>query len=339
MHPLLDEQDLSLLHALQIAPRVSWADAARVLGSTATTLAARWERLRSSGTAWVTAHAGGKLSTVTLAFVELDVAPQRRSEVIGALCRDPRAATIDETASGRDLIITVLTPDHDSLTRFALDELPRIPGVQRVDTHLATKVHAEGSRWRLDALDPAQRSELQAAAPRTDGFTSLPEHYWPLVEALIHDGRRSAADIARVLDRNPATVRRQVGRLLASEQLSFRCDVAQVRSQWPMSCIFLAELPAAELDRTVRSLRTLAELRLCVSTVGKANLLFQLWARSPADLRRLELLLAEKLPRLSINERVLVLRVAKRMGWLLDESGRCTGEVVVPSVTPRWLPG
>ncbi len=338
MHPPLDEQDLSLLHALQIAPRVSWADAARVLGSTATTLAARWERLRCSGTAWVTAHTGGKLSTVTLAFVELDVAPQRRGEVIGSLCRDPRAASINETASGREMILTVLTPDHDSLTRFVLDELPRIPGVQRIDTHLATKVHAEGSHWRLDALDPAQRSELHAASRRADGPASISEHYWPVVQALIHDGRRSAADIARVLGRNPATVRRQVGKLLAWEGLSLRCDVAQVRSQWPISCMFLAEVPAAELDHTVRSLRTLAELRLCVSTVGKANLLFELWARSPTDLRRLELLLTEKLPSLSITERVLVLRVAKRMGWLLDESGRCTGEIVVPSVTSRWLP-
>ena len=37
----LSEEDLALIHALQIAPRVSWADAAEILGVHATTLAAR----------------------------------------------------------------------------------------------------------------------------------------------------------------------------------------------------------------------------------------------------------------------------------------------------------
>lgn len=84
----LDEQDLALLHALQIAPRLSWADAARVLGPTPATLAGRWERLRSQGMAWVTVHVG-RLRNVTVAFVELDVAPTGRGEVIDVLCRDP----------------------------------------------------------------------------------------------------------------------------------------------------------------------------------------------------------------------------------------------------------
>ncbi len=52
----LSEEDLALIHALQIAPRLSWADAAEILGVHATTLAARWERLRSGGAAWITAH-------------------------------------------------------------------------------------------------------------------------------------------------------------------------------------------------------------------------------------------------------------------------------------------
>ena len=45
----LTEEDLALINALQIAPRLSWADAAEVLGVHATRLAARWERLRSAG--------------------------------------------------------------------------------------------------------------------------------------------------------------------------------------------------------------------------------------------------------------------------------------------------
>ena len=39
----------ALINALQIAPRISWSDAAGILGVHATTLAARWERLKASG--------------------------------------------------------------------------------------------------------------------------------------------------------------------------------------------------------------------------------------------------------------------------------------------------
>ena len=85
MHHRLDEQDLTLLHALQIVPRISWTDAARVLGSTAPALASRWERLHSSGTAWITVYPVQHLRSVTTAFVELDLARSSTADVIAAI--------------------------------------------------------------------------------------------------------------------------------------------------------------------------------------------------------------------------------------------------------------
>lgn len=339
MHPDLDEQDLALLHALQIAPRVSWASAARVLGSTPTTLASRWERLRGSGMAWVTVHPGRQLRDVTVSFVEVDVVPARRGEVIERLCRDPRAVTVEEIAGGRDLMVTVIVVDEDTLTRFVLDELSCTPGVRRINMVPATWMHWEGSRWRFDALDRDQQAALQSMTRAAEGSrgSTVPDSYWPLIEALTYDGRRSAADLARVTGRHAATVRRQVTRSLSSNLLSFRCEVAQVRSRWPIVCTWFAQVPVNELDRTVKSLTTLSELRLCVSTVGRSNLMFVVWARSSADLMRLERVLTEKLPWLTLVESSLSLRSPKRMGWLLDVAGRSTGDVVVPSPAHAWM--
>jgi hypothetical protein len=47
----LEELDLALLHSLQIAPRVPWAEAGRILGASAAALAARWGRLTGHGLA------------------------------------------------------------------------------------------------------------------------------------------------------------------------------------------------------------------------------------------------------------------------------------------------
>lgn len=255
MNSRLDERDLALLHALQISPRISWAEAARVLGSTATTLAGRWDRLRCEGAAWVTVHPGHRLTGVTLAFIEIDVAPAERGAVVRALRHDHRAATIEETASGRDLLVTAFAADQDALARFALDDVAALPGVRRVDTRVATRIHWEGSRWRLDALDREQRSMLKSPPEHGNGSGLMlpPKDYWPLVEALTHDGRRSAADLARITGRKPATVRRQLTRLVSSGLVSFRCEIAQLRSRWPVVCTWFARVPPPDLERTVQS--------------------------------------------------------------------------------------
>ncbi|HCA87765.1 MAG TPA: Lrp/AsnC family transcriptional regulator, partial [Streptomyces sp.] len=165
---------------------------------------------------------------------------------------------------------------------------------------------------------------------RAEQRTEPPAGAWPLVEALAEDGRRTAAELARVTGRNPATVRRQLARLLASQVLTFRCEVAQMQSHWPICCTWLARVPAIEHERTIAALRTLPELRLCVSTTGDTNMMFTVWARSLTEVFRIERLLGNKLPWLNLVESAVTLRMAKRMGWLLDKEGRCTGEVVVP---------
>lgn len=327
----LDEQDLRLIHALQIHPRITWAEAAAVLGTTPATLSARWERLRADGAAWISAYPNPSRAGVLVAFVEVDCLPDARDHVVRALCADTRAVTIEESARGRDLLLTVIVPDLAALTAFVHDDLPRIEGTQRFRTFLATEVHWHGDSWQLDALGTAERTALHTAARRgrVENAELAPEH-GPIVTELIRDGRATAADIARATDRSPATVRRQLARLLSGDALSFRCEVAQVQSRWPYSCTLLARVPAPEHERTVRALRTLPELRLCVSTTGETNLMLSVWLRGLRDLLRIERLLGERLPWLNLVETAVTLRSAKRMGRLLRPDGRTTGEVVAP---------
>jgi DNA-binding Lrp family transcriptional regulator len=331
VHEVLDEADLALIHALQVAPRVSWAQAGQVLGASPTALAERWTRLRGSGLAWITAHVNPSRAELIVAFVEVDCLPEARSDVVRHLCRDPRAVTVEEAARGRDLQVTVFVRDLPALTRFVLDDLPRVPGVRQTRSRLATGLHFEASRWRLDVLEPAQVRALAAVAGRHAGEpeTTPPRDPWPLIEALAVDGRLTASDLARRTGRNAATVRRQLPRLLASGLLTFRCEVAQLHAGRPVSCNWLARVPVEERARTVQAVSTLPELRLCVSTTGETNTMLTAWTRSLTDLLSLERLMGERLPWLSIVDSSVTLRVAKRMGWLLDDEGRCTGEVVV----------
>jgi DNA-binding Lrp family transcriptional regulator len=327
---MLDEDDLALVHTLQIAPRISWAAAARVLGSAPATLVSRWQRLREEGLAWVTVHTGENTQH-TVGFIDVDCEPGTRHAVSRTLCADPRVVSVDESAAGRDLLLTVIVRHLGELTRFVLDDLTSLPGVRRQHTAVATALHRQGSRWRLDALNASQQAALEPSARPSSSQSTPPVNAWPLIEALTYDGRRSAAEIAELTCRNPATVRRQLSRLIASDVLAFRCEVAQSYAGWPINCSWFSRVPPAEQDRTVRALNTLPGLRLCASTTGETNLTFSLSARSLSDLLTFERLLGKRLPWIELRESVPHLRTVKRMGWILDEDGRATGQVVVPS--------
>jgi DNA-binding Lrp family transcriptional regulator len=332
VHDDLDERDLQLLHALQIAPRVSWTEAADVLDTTPATLATRWRRLRSEGLAWVCAQPGADYRHVTLALVEVDCQPGARAEVVEALCAEPLAVTVEESTRGRDLLLTVLTRGLELLGLFLFDRLERLPGVARHRCSVATAVHRHGSHWRLDALDADQERALHAVTRRpVHPPTHLPPNSGPIIRALTHDGRATAADLARITGRNPATVRRQLARLHASDTLSFRCELATGVSGWSVSSTWTARVPPADAEHVVTSLGTLPELRMCLSTTGETNIALTVWTRSVAEIPRIEQLFAERLPQLEVHDIAVNLRTPKRMGWLLDTQGRATGTVITPS--------
>ncbi|MET9761972.1 winged helix-turn-helix transcriptional regulator [Streptomyces sp. NPDC006372] len=326
--PVVSERDLELLHGLQIAPRVSWAEAGRILGSAPAALAERWERLHSAGLVWITAHRSGSHRGMVFALVEVDCVPRRRADVVRALCADRRVATVEESTRGRDLLLTVLTRDLADLTRLVLDDMPAIPGLERQRTAVCTAVHRDGSNWRLDALNRYQAQAFAAAAIRPVPGVTPPPNAGPLIDALAQDGRRTAADLARVTGRNPATVRRQLPRLLSSGLIQFRCEVAQSVTTWPISSTWLARVAPADQKRTVDALATLPELRMCASTTGDANIAFTVWTHTTTDLIHLEHRLGTTLPWLTIRDIGINLRTPKRMGRLLTPDGRATGELV-----------
>lgn len=327
-----DELDLQLLHGLQIAPRVPWSRAARILGTTPVTLMGRWDRLRSQGLAWIVAHPSGEGDLLT-AFVEIDLEPGQHREAIASLVRDPRALSIEQSARGRDLMVTVMARDLTSLSRYLLDDLPAMTGVQRQRASLALQIHRQGRDWRLQSLDQRQREGFEAARRESTAPAGpLPRDPSPIVDLLSRDGRAGAADIARAAGRNPATVRRHLARVVGSGLLSFRCEIAQDPTLWGLHCTWLARVPEDEKERTVAALATLPELRLCVSTSGETNLFVSVWARSPSDLMRLERLVGERMPWFRLVESVVMLRTLKRFGWVVDDRGRATGEVIPPLV-------
>ena len=338
----LSEEDLQLINALQIAPRVSWSDAAAILGAHATTLAARWGRLKSSGAAWITAHSMGDPKQMCLALVDVDCEMSRRAEVTAALAAIPEVVTVEEAASNRDLMLTVITPTLAELSDVVLARLKEIPGLSKYQAALCTRLHSGGYAWRLNVLDKSQLAALQAlAGPEASGPAlagsqgpPLPQSHLELIPFLAKDGRAAAADMARALGRNPATVQRQLNRVLASRVLSFRCEIAQRYSGYPVSCQWFANVPPGQHEAAASELRSFRNVRLSASTTGRTNFVILMWLQSLADVMNAEQALRLRIPGIEFRESVVVLNAAKRVGWMLNPDSTATGAVVVPVPEP-----
>jgi DNA-binding Lrp family transcriptional regulator len=333
----LDEEDLQLINALQIAPRAPWTHLGEVLDRHPTSLAARWDRLTASGAAWVNAHPLGDPQQMTLSFHDVQCDPARRQKVVAALAALPDVFTIEECYRNRDMMLTVLTPTTTWLVDSLYPQLDRIPGLIRYQSSFCTKLHYGAANWQLGTLSPAQQRKLrELAAPAMQYHGPLPASYADIIRQLARNGRATAAEIAEATGLHPATARRQLQRILNSRTMTFRCEVAQGPAGYPIICEWTGKLPAGDHAEAARVLAGFGGLRLCVSTTGDTNFMFMMWLRSAAEIMAVERAAEELIPRLDLVESVVIARVPKRVGWMLNADGTAAGDVVAPG--DAWIP-
>ena len=321
----LNEDDLALVEALQRDPRAPWTSVAEVVGTNAVTVSRRWERLRASGAAWVTGAPGpGSHHAQVLAYVEVTCMPSEKTRVAQELAGDAHALSVDITAGGRDLLLTVAAVDLPTLGHYLLERLDRVPGVTATRARIATRLYAEGSTWRLGVLPSA--GAVGRAMP-TIRPAVLDEVDRELMSALGEDGRVSFATLASATGISQPTARRRVERLISSGAVLLRTDVAAPLAGLPVMVVLSADAPAARLDEVAARLGRLRQVRLSATLAGTPSLLVTAWLPSLEEVHRFEQELVQQVPEVDVVDRLLVLRAVKRMGHLLDLEGRATGTV------------
>ncbi|WP_194236484.1 AsnC family protein [Streptomyces phyllanthi] len=161
---ILDEIDLALVNALQVAPRASWSVVGQVLGITPTTAARRWDRNATSGAAWVTAYPW--LSTwarhYCLAFVDVDCRPAAAHRVVQPLAarrpgpRTAGAARTARAAAYRRGCPALRIPPVAGRTRRRPPDRDRARRLH-LDQRLHREAPAQPGRRRRTAVVPVRR--------------------------------------------------------------------------------------------------------------------------------------------------------------------------------------
>lgn len=326
--PSVDETDLSLIHALQINPRVTWTLLARTLEVDASTLTRRWSRLSREGLAWFTCYPRVSSGSTGYdwqagAFVEVECVPGNRQSVMDRLARSNTVWNIDATSGRRELMLTVVAPNIMDIDQEVATSIATTPGVRATRTHFFRRLIREGSSWRLDALSPAQQRALLPEPSRPTRARLGPRDF-ELLRLLGPDARIPASTVAAELGCSVGTAIRWIERLMASEQVSTRCEVAHYVAGWQVAATLWLDVPQQELTPVAAAIARLPEIRLCATIGSEANLVAQIWLHRLEDLDKFEELLATTFSGTRVLDRWITPRFAKRLGHVLRPDGRRT---------------
>jgi DNA-binding Lrp family transcriptional regulator len=346
---ILTPDDLQLIDALQVAPRAPWEAIGHAVGISAVTAAKRWAKISESGLAWVTAAPGMALRNAQcLAYVEITCHPQDRPKVAETIARHSLALTVELTTGSADILVTVAAADLQTMSHYLLEHLDQVENVLSSRARIATRLYSEGSSWRLRVLPPTVTAPLEQVRSRqlsddgSDGPVQLSASVKAMLTHLALDGRASYAELAERAGTSPTTARRHISRLLGSGVVIPRTDVSAYAVNWPVQVYLWASSPADSLTETARLLSRFRQARLTATVTAGPSLALCSWLQTVEEVHRLELAISAKLPHLKVVDRLVVLRTVKRMGRLLDESGRAVGVVPInlwDDLLPHDSPG
>ncbi|UFS60173.1 Lrp/AsnC family transcriptional regulator [Subtercola endophyticus] len=325
-HPVLDPIDERLVHAVQISPRASWSALAPIVGADSVTLARRWDRLRAEGLVYVTGHRDSIVGA-TLAFVEIECAPGETTALADELALDREAFTIELTAGGRDIVVTLGAADLKSLAEWTFERVQPLHRVRSMRTNIVSQVITDARNWRMRSLTAGEVAAVQAIdSPSTAPAPRLlPEQMSAFLAALGADGRVSAAAIAAETGIPVRKVRETISAMRASGNLVIRVDVARSRTAWPIAAWYFLRVPGSAVGRVAAQLGRMEEVRFLANTIGASNMMMSVWLRTLGDVQKLEATIEERMPGVVIVDRSVVLRTVKHMGHLLDVDGYATG--------------
>lgn len=324
----LDETELALFHALEIAPRAPWTAVGAAVGIDPVTAARRWEAMESSGRAYVSAY---PLITRASAasFAEIRCRPDRVRAVAATIARDPYAMSVDVVSGGSGLLLLAAAASVETLNRYVLDRLPAVPGVDAVVSQPVIAIHVDGGFAAAGALEPRGLSMLPARRRGTllPSFGRVDDLDWRICLALTRAGRASVADLSRETGASSSTVARRLGRLIADGALHVRVQL--VPSAVPRQAVVWLgiRVPPAQVSDVVRDLGRVAGVTSVSLVAGRHNLLVKVTLPHLAALEAFEASVHQTNPGIQIANRMVVLERVRHVARLFDSHGE-VAEVV-----------
>ncbi len=159
----VDKLDYLLIRCLQENPRGSYATIARMTNASETTVKRRVEALIEGGVITTAVFPNPrKLGYQVQAQIGIRAEPNKLEEIALTLRDFPEVAFVALALGRYDLLVYVVVPGMEQLTRFVVGRLSDIPGVISTDTTMTPRIYKAFANWRvpiddfIENADPGQ---------------------------------------------------------------------------------------------------------------------------------------------------------------------------------------
>lgn len=154
----VDDLDRFLIRCLQDSPRATYATIARQTNVSETTVKRRIESLMEGGVISTNVFPNPRLLGYQVQASIGITADLALAEEIAVTVRDfPEVAYVASALGRYDLLIYVVVPTVNDLTRFMMERLAPIEGIRHTETVLTPRVYKAFANWKvpINGFEPA----------------------------------------------------------------------------------------------------------------------------------------------------------------------------------------
>lgn len=289
---VIDQLDAQILHALQLAPRVSFRRIATVVGASEQTVARRYHRLRRDGVMRVVGLENRWTDGEATWVCRIRAAPGRIAQLADSLVRRKDVTHANVLAGWTDLVCVIRAPVVDPRENL-LQLLPRTTSVTDVSIDLV--LHAFGrpatTSWTGygHKLSARQVDEILAERKRPVCSAERPlctPDDRPLLEALAEDGRMPQSQLAARTGWSVARVGRRLAALEACGALLYDVDVLPERLGHQLSAMLWMTLAPKDIHPVGERIAAHDRVAFAGATSGSKNLMVVVICQDGDDLYR-----------------------------------------------------
>ncbi|WP_049564562.1 Lrp/AsnC family transcriptional regulator [Nonomuraea sp. SBT364] len=318
---MLDDADLDLVAALQIAPRASAAALADVLGMSASTVGRRLARmedqriLRVIGQVDWAARAEGNPR-----HVWVTTEPGASSRVARALADLPEAQLVAETSGKSDVYCAVHPVDRAQARELLTARIPSVPGIVATHSELVLRALTKADSWRLHRLREAQVLALSEPAEQAEEpARGADEH--GVLRLLRADGRITAAQAARALGLSQSTAYRMIQSLLRRGVVRPRVEIEPALLGYSLEVVIALTTSPGAIQPVADELARHPSARYVSIVAGTTSVIHQGVFRHEDDLGDFLTRDLAHLPGITALQVSVVLKMLRRY-WIYREDGR-----------------
>jgi DNA-binding Lrp family transcriptional regulator len=331
----VDADDMRILRALQIDPRIGFATVGSVLGLSELTVARRYRRMCATGAIRVVGVADPGALGLSQWMVRLRCRPGSVTAIADALAERADVSWVTVSAAGSEVTCAVRSRSREERDDLLGRRLPRAAAVLdlRASVQLRQFVAGRGHYWRaltgvltsdeeeaLGGGEPFAERPIVRAAP-----VALTAGDDALIGALAADGRASLVDLAAATGLTPGRVSRRMRALLSGGVVYLDVEIAAAALGLHTRANLYLRVHPARLKEAGRALAELPEVVFAAAVSGPDNLHAVVNCRDLDALFEFTTDRAGPLPGVERLEVSPTLRQVKQVGTRVD-NGRLRGQ-------------